>query len=588
MNWSCTRSPRPTDGRRYRVNCFTWRNPFCRNRTNPLQRLPAFPAPRQNWLVRNRSRSGLGRNCQYFVYLIAQETDWAINFDGVLDWDPTGRGGVIIPCYGPITEFEARYEYTSGDTDFFSYWITCNGLGMYVGEPFPNFRLARLDKLVSYNFVRLVRNDFASFLDPPVPRNFRPHRELWYYSPGDDLDYGRQTIINVGTSEPKPRYLFTAPFGFAWYQILDASDIPPYTYPDGQVAIYGSACPVRPGPPPPLPPPRRREDDPPMCGCSCSDIESIVRRRMAVLFEAMGLPATDDHKITLAPEQLIKSLGQRIYQNNSSGEIEIDNLKDLTAALVAANYHRSGLHRLPAKVPKHLTDDRGSNQQITINDAQSWQEWLVGQMDALFGEFPVKIKVKSEDGQQQTDMEFGNLAEAIAELIGLMLATSSDADLAANLALRAAVEASKAGNAALIAQDYAKANAEYLGYRGNEIGRKVKSSFTPGKRKASEILQPSEQTIPGWKFDGDETLQVALKTLVMASQIIKSALSFSASGENDLVGDATRAESQAAADKADETWNQFLTDRRVPPANRDVPSATEPEIKDLSPPTTQG
>lgn len=584
MNWSCTRSPRPTNGRRYRVTCFTWRNPFTRTIRNPIQRLPAFPSPRQNWRVQNVSDSGLGHNCQYFVYLIARETEWATDFDGVLDWDPTGRGGVIIPCYGPITEFEARYEYSLGGTDFFSYWITCNGFGMYPGEPFPNFRLVGFDKLVSYNFVRLVRNDFASFLNPPLPRSFRPHRELWYYPPGVNLDYGRQQVVTVGTDEPKPRYLLTAPFGYAWYQILDASEIPPYTYPDGQIAFYGNVCPVRPGPPPPLVPPRRNEDDPPMAGCSCADIEAIVRRRMAALFDVLGFPATDDHKISVAPEQLIKSLGQRTFQNNNNGEIEVSNLKDLVAALVSANYHRAGLHRLPAKVPKNLAADRSSHDQETIDDAQSWQVWLVKQIDALIGQFPIKINVRNSETNETKELAFKNLAEAVAEIAGMNLAIATDADLAAQLSLRAVIEASKAGNAAIIAQDYARANAQYMGYKGNQVSRKVMSTINPGTSKISEMLQASEQSIIGWKWEGDDSLQATLNQLLLAAGIIKAALVTPFEPEGAFLGDAIKQSNASTSTDADATWEQFLTDRRTPPANREVDNTPDLEIRDITPP----
>lgn len=314
--------------------------------------------------------------------------------------------------------------------------------------------------------------------------------------------------------------------------------------------------------------------------CSCDEISRLIDLKLRPIFKILGFPQVADPRARIAPETLIKSLGRTVYSSANPGDVEVKTIGELNAAIAAAVFHRAGSHRMPARVPALLTDDRGGNSTTQINDAMEWQEWMLKQLDALIGQFPVEFKVEDDAGNS-SNLEFKNLSEALTEIAGLLLGVASDSDLAANLALRATVEASKAGNAALIGQDYSKAIADYLGFKGEKIERKTKSTITPGKTKRDEILQESEQKFPGYRWRGEDSLQTTLNQLLLAAGIIKSALVQDWKPGDKVTGDAIK-EASENSPSSDEAWGEFLGERRFPPARRRVPNQPDVEIRDLS------
>ncbi len=215
--------------------------------------------------------------------------------------------------------------------------------------------------------------------------------------------------------------------------------------------------------------------------------------------------------LELNPEAKIKEFGQQLYNRNNSelNELTATNLLDLTNIYEAVNYYRNGFHRLPAKTLKSLINNNDGNQEITIYDTFSWQEYLIKQVDALVGEFPIKIKYQGVDSAgepTEQDIELGNISVAIAEILGLNLTMAHDADVAVNIGMKTLIEARNAANAAIVAVDYGQANAEYLGYKGNQTQKEVDCTFTPLATNLRDALRPSTQKIIGWSNEDKETL----------------------------------------------------------------------------------
>jgi len=242
-----------------------------------------------------------------------------------------------------------------------------------------------------------------------------------------------------------------------------------------------------------------------------------------------GEGETKTVSLAVNPETKIKGFGAQLYTPNSSqlNGLTATNLLDLVNIYETVNYYRNGFHRLPAKTLKSLINSEENNEQITIYDAFSWQEYLIKQVDALIGEFPIKIKhqaLDSSGGEVEQDIEINNISVAIAEILALNLGITHDVDTSINIGMKTLVEARNAANAAIVGVDYAKANAEYLGYKGNQKTREVDCTFTPKAKDLRKALKPSNQKIVGWENEDNETLIELIKKTLIGTEIIKAAL----------------------------------------------------------------
>lgn len=210
------------------------------------------------------------------------------------------------------------------------------------------------------------------------------------------------------------------------------------------------------------------------------------------------------------------------------GEYEAFNISDLISAYVASVYYRTGLHGFPTNVPKTLLGYTDADQPETIKDLSAYLDWFVKQFDAIAGQFPIKIRIEDVDpltpGNQIKEVELPNISEALAELYGLNIGTSVNSDVTVNFLMRLASEVIATKNAALITQDYSKANAAFLGYKGNAARREINYSFDPAKLGSlDEFLKESKGYIVGWQEEDKESVVGFLQRIVFSSGIIKAA-----------------------------------------------------------------
>jgi hypothetical protein len=187
-----------------------------------------------------------------------------------------------------------------------------------------------------------------------------------------------------------------------------------------------------------------------------------------------------------------------------SGQLKAKSLIQLMTAYTANLYYRAGFGGLPTTVPKTLLGYTDADPPVKINDLANYFAWFVRQVDALIGNFPIKIRVEDIDpltpGNQVKEIELPNISEALAELYGMNIGTSVNADVAVNFLMRLASEVIATKNAALITQDYSKANAAFLGYKGNPARREINYSFDPAKLGSlDEFLKESKGYLVGWK-----------------------------------------------------------------------------------------
>lgn len=98
----------------------------------------------------------------------------------------------------------------------------------------------------------------------------------------------------------------------------------------------------------------------------------------------------------------------------------------------------------------------------------------------------------------------------------LCLKTESSATLSA--AIRGLIEAGSAKQSAILAYDYAKANSEFLGYKGKQVQRKVPFAFNFKEQQLDKMLREGEFEIKGFENDDkDDFKDIIMPILNMAA-----------------------------------------------------------------------
>ncbi|MEJ1929905.1 hypothetical protein WDZ92_06430 [Nostoc sp. NIES-2111] len=171
---------------------------------------------------------------------------------------------------------------------------------------------------------------------------------------------------------------------------------------------------------------------------------------------------------------------------------------------------------LPAQVPNRLTDRTKGRR--TINSLSEFMAQQIRLMDDIAGYFPLEIELKDSDltqeGNQTERIKIDNIAEALTELIGLALVMRTESSATLNTALRTLVEAGSAKQAAIVAHDYAQANADFLGYNLKQVEKEVGFTFSPGESKIEDILQEKKVKVKTVENVDKETFQKAIYPLL--------------------------------------------------------------------------
>lgn len=325
--------------------------------------------------------------------------------------------------------------------------------------------------------------------------------------------------------------------------------------------------------------------------CNAQTDEQTLQRIYKILGGDSWFANGDNPELRLFPEQTIEQARSTLYLINDSEtdedprEVASTNLLSLLNSLFAVGYHRSGFHRLPATLPKDLTGGMDDERQVKVFDIASWQYWLVLQLDALFGAYPIKINYKDADGNNQV-IDFANVAESFAEVVGLLLSISADVELNQAFLSKVVAEAIGARTAAITAADVSRANAEFLGYRSKEVNRDVKFAVKPGSNSIKDALEGGTHKLPKFEFDDRSDLMDFLKRILVAVDIIKAAMQVPYGGQDDsLPGESIaedRRENSDANSERNNQWREFLRNLENPPSPLRQDGAPIPNIQAFS------
>lgn len=252
-----------------------------------------------------------------------------------------------------------------------------------------------------------------------------------------------------------------------------------------------------------------------------------------------------------------------------------------------------GTDGFPAKLPETLFDPSKEGEKSYKNYAELL-EWLIVQLDGLFGEFPIKIKYKDAQNEEQ-EIKVENQSEAMAEVIGLLIGIAADTETNTQMGMKSIVETIRATAAATIAGDYAKANAEFLGYRSKDSQSDIKLSISPGATNLKDSLKESTRKIQRFKFDDNADLQDYLRRLLVGVGIVKAAFYRPFGGLGDfLPGDRIKDEiippPEGYETQEDALWREFLAEVQTPPSryrrDSNLPSVDIDNVSTQDPPNT--
>lgn len=227
-----------------------------------------------------------------------------------------------------------------------------------------------------------------------------------------------------------------------------------------------------------------------------------------------------------------------------------------------------GTNEYPMILPEYLLD--GSQTPTAINNQAQFNAWSLKQWDALVGLFPIKIERTDENGVKQM-LVYENVAEAIAEITGLLAQIAFDADTAVNVATRAVAEAIGAKIAALQAGSYVNAIIDHLGFQTQSTALTVPISVTPGavgldgklqENELKDFLTPSVKQAIGIKNIDPVDLRLILRRILEDGEIARAALYRPLkpnAKDNSLTGDAIKADKTKEKKRINDAWEAFKT-----------------------------
>ncbi len=337
-------------------------------------------------------------------------------------------------------------------------------------------------------------------------------------------------------------------------------------------------------PPPPVPPfndrpPQNRKKGKDMCCNDCADSKDNTEKLLREITEI---------KKALGTGKLEKALDAAVGIGDSS-----------VTAIVNLIAKRLGTSAYPIEVPQSLLHGLGDGLQKLESNAE-FLHWLTYQFDSLVGQFPIDIDVKDidplKDGDQKKTIQIPNVAEALAEMYALTLKSSVNQEVELNMLLRLAAETIATKNAAVVTQDYARANAQFLGYKANFKPRELLYNFDfangilDPKSKEPIVLEKLLKTVKGyvqgWEMQDKETVVGFLQKLMFSAGIIKAVFFRGKKQQKELQREIT---SMANDEKAQEAkFDAFIKEINDPESRFNKDSQDKPIIKDVTPPDSKG
>lgn len=287
------------------------------------------------------------------------------------------------------------------------------------------------------------------------------------------------------------------------------------------------------------------------------------------IWELLGYDEDEFKEMTI--EDLIKDFGEKIYQNKKVVSLtdkvlnniddKFENLPQLLLGTIASIFYRSGLHRLPGKLPESLSFDTDKYDKpedqpsVFVEDMMEYQEYLIKNLDEIFGRFPINFtyKMKDDNGQEQDlKIKFDNISECLLELSGLAIDNEKTLDIQTSLMLKNLRQTLTGSSAAILGTDIGHTIMDFLGFDYDEFERKIKVPVTPESTTIKDFLKESEASILGIKqTQGETDVKTLINKVTAYAGIAAAAVS---QKRNFITGEAIR---DSIKEKQKDTENKY-------------------------------
>ncbi len=308
--------------------------------------------------------------------------------------------------------------------------------------------------------------------------------------------------------------------------------------------------------------------------------------RVQKIFRILGGKFWQDDEVSIPLDELWKDRYKDLLvkdKNDKPTHLKVSNLLEYGGYYLALLYFGMGFEKFPAELPRTLLGVIDDQDTIEVEGVVDYLDWIVDQMDILIGEWPVKIQIDDVDpyteGDQPETVEIPNIAECLAESYRLNRESTVNSTIIINALVRMATELTGVKNGVVVTQDYAKANAQFLGYSGNPKPRKVNYSFNLEDPNDLEgILSNASSKVQGWVNVDKTTLMDYQQRLMYAAGIIKAVFTRNKNQVSEAVeGIENMANKGVFSDE--EIWKEFLRKLEDPNSYINKNSIPKPKVK---------
>lgn len=240
-----------------------------------------------------------------------------------------------------------------------------------------------------------------------------------------------------------------------------------------------------------------------------------------------------------------------------------------------------GVDQYPAKVPEwmivgEVNGQALNNEQKEYKSLTELHEWFYKNLFGIIGQFGVNFELTdTQPGQPNpdgtpgeaktttTNIKLPNIAEAIAELFGLVTHVNLTVESMMNANLRTMLDVGSSKQQTFSTHMYIEALCDYFGFSHKDITKKMALGFKPGETDLVKLLAETEVDVPGIEFDQKHRFRDNMHDLLKAASIINAVHYRKFDSNSNLAGqliDHIKSRAQASKDIAEPKDAQGKTD----------------------------
>lgn len=246
-------------------------------------------------------------------------------------------------------------------------------------------------------------------------------------------------------------------------------------------------------------------------------------------------------KFPFVPDIFDTDVSQRDAQGDNKTSVKT--VSDALQLLIKQQQLQSkvlGLDQFPAKVPEWMIVGKVNGQDLN-NDQKEYKsiaellEWYFKNIFGIIGQLGIDFELTdTQPGQPNADGSPGepktttttvhlpNIAEAIAELFGLITHVNLTVESMQNAGLRTMLDVGSAKQQTFSTHMYVEAICDYLGFSHEDITQKLAIGFKPGETDLTKLLVETEVDVQGIKYDQKHRFRDNLHDLLKAAAIINA------------------------------------------------------------------